>query len=99
AYGRHLYIGIAAYKAGTNPAWRNTNEIPHQIRLARQTENVQGAIYFSSTSFNRNPNGWCDSLQNNYYRTPARIPVMGWLPENPNKITMRKQATGSKKGK
>jgi uncharacterized lipoprotein YddW (UPF0748 family) len=91
SYGKHLYIGIAAYKAGSNAAWRDPQEIPNQIRLARQTENVQGAIYFSSTSFNRNPNGWNDSLQNNYYKSPALIPPMDWLPQNPNKkIAMQK---------
>ena len=97
SYGKHLYIGIAAYKAGTNAAWKNPQEIPNQIKLARQTENVQGAIYFSSTSFNRNPNGWNDSLQNNYYKTPALIPPMDWLPENPEKkIVMKKQRVGGK---
>ena len=89
-YGKHLYIGMAPYKAGSNAAWKNPNELPNQIKLARQNENVQGSIYFSSTSFNRNPNGWNDSLQNNYYKTPALIPLMDWLPENPNKIVMKK---------
>ena len=97
SYGKHLYIGIAAYKAGVNAAWRNPQEIPNQIKLARQTENVQGAIYFSSTSFNRNPNGWNDSLQNNYYKTPALIPPMDWLPENPNrKIVLKKSPPAEK---
>lgn len=99
SYGKHLYIGIAAYKAGVNTAWRNPNEIPNQIKLARQTDHVQGAVYFSSTSFNRNPNGWNDSLQNNYYKTPALIPPMEWLPENPNKVAMKKQPPSSKKSK
>jgi uncharacterized lipoprotein YddW (UPF0748 family) len=99
SYGKHLYIGIAAYKAGTRGSWNNPQEIPNQIKLERETENVQGAIYFSSTSFNRNPGGWIDSLQNNYYKTPALIPPMDWLPENPNKIVMRKQRPASKKGK
>jgi hypothetical protein len=44
---------------------------------------VQGSIYFSSKSFNKNPNGWCDSLRNNYYNLPAALPVMDWLPRKP----------------
>jgi hypothetical protein len=51
--------------------------------LLRKYPNVQGSIYFSSKSFNNNPNGWCDSLRNNYYKEPALLPAMNWLPKNP----------------
>jgi uncharacterized lipoprotein YddW (UPF0748 family) len=83
-YGRHLYIGQGIYRAGeNNAAWRNPKELPEQIQLLRQYPNVQGSIYFSSTTFDRNPNGWNDSLKNNYYREPAQIPPMDWLPKKP----------------
>ena len=85
-YGRHLYIGQGIYRAGEkNPAWKNPEELPEQIQLLRQYPNVQGSIYFSSTTFDRNPNGWNDSLRNNYYREPAQIPPMDWLPKKPTK--------------
>ena len=83
SYGKHLYIGMAIYRAGTSAAWKNPNELPNQIKLLRQNSNVQGSIYFSSNSFNRNPNGWSDSLRNNYYRNQVEIPVMEWLPAKP----------------
>ena len=83
-YGRHLYIGQGIYRASeNNPAWKNPNELPEQIQLLRQYPNVQGSIYFSSKTFDRNPNGWNDSLRNNYYRDPAQIPPMDWLPKKP----------------
>jgi uncharacterized lipoprotein YddW (UPF0748 family) len=82
SYGRHVYIGHGIYRAyERNKAWKNPEELPNQIKLLRKYPNVQGSIYFSSTTFNNNPNGWNDSLQNNYYRTPAVIPKMDWLPE------------------
>lgn len=82
SYGRHIYIGHGIYRAyERNKAWKNPDELPNQIKLLRQYPNVQGSIYFSSNSFNNNPNGWNDSLQNNYYRSPALIPRMEWLPE------------------
>jgi uncharacterized lipoprotein YddW (UPF0748 family) len=84
SYGRNLYIGLGIYRSGSNAAWRNPNELPNQIKLLRQYSNVQGSIYFSSKSFNNNPNGWSDSLRNNYYKLPARTPEMSWLPKNPN---------------
>jgi len=85
SYGRHLYIGHGIYRAvgnaPANAAWRKPDELPNQIKLLRQYPNVQGSIYFSSKSFDSNPNGWNDSLRNNYYKTPARIPDMEWLPK------------------
>jgi hypothetical protein len=53
--------------------------IPRQIEALRNTPNIQGAIYFSSKSFVNNPNGWSDSLRNNYYKEPASIPPMDWI--------------------
>lgn len=89
SYGRHLYIGHGIYRAtGNNPAhaaWKKPDELPNQVKLLRQYPNVQGSIYFSSKSFNNNPNGWNDSLRNNYYKLPAKVPEMGWLPKKPGK--------------
>jgi uncharacterized lipoprotein YddW (UPF0748 family) len=90
-YGRHLYIGQGIYRAletsPTSRAWRNPNELPKQIQLIRQYPTVQGSVYFSSKTFESNPNGWNDSLRNNYYSKPALMPVMPWLPQNPNRTT------------
>ena len=85
SYGKHVYIGIGIYRAGSNGSWKNPNELPNQLKLMRQYPNVQGGIYFSSKSFNNNPNGWNDSLRNNYYKIPAEIPPMEWLPPKPQK--------------
>jgi len=80
-YGRQCYIGLGIYRAGTNSAWRDATQLPRQIEALRSTPNVQGAIFYSSTSFDRNPNGWNDSLRNNYYKEPAVVPPMDWLPK------------------
>jgi uncharacterized lipoprotein YddW (UPF0748 family) len=83
SYGRQVYIGHGIYRAGgnepVNAAWKNPAELPNQLRLLRQTPNIQGSIYFSSKWFDINPNGWNDSLQNNYYKFPALIPPMDWI--------------------
>ena len=108
SYGRNLYIGMGIYRSGSNEAWKDPNQLPNQIKLLRQYSNVQGSIYFSSKSFNKNPNGWCDSLRNNYYSMPAALPAMEWLPKKPgasNTISSRntdlhvreKQAVNTKK--
>jgi len=78
-YDKHMYIGHGIYRAGSNAAWRNRNEIPQQIQELRKYSNTQGSVYFSSKTFEKNPNGWNDSLRNNYYHYPALIPPMPWL--------------------
>ena len=79
SYGRQCYIGLGIYRAGSNANWKSKDELPRQIREMRNMPNIDGAIYFSSKSFERNPNGWNDSLKNNYYRYPALIPAMSWI--------------------
>lgn len=78
-YGRHIYIGHGIYRAGTSAAWRDKNELPNQIKKLREYSTTQGSIYFSSKNFETNPNGWCDSLRNNYYAFPALPPPMPWI--------------------
>lgn len=80
SYGKHVYIGHGIYRVNErSAAWKNPKELPNQIKLLREYPNVHGSIYFSSKSFDNNPNGWNDSLRNNYYKTPAAIPPMPWL--------------------
>jgi len=81
AFGKHIYIGHGIYRFDerTSVKWKNPAELPNQLKLLRQYPNVQGSIYFSSKSFDKNPNGWNDSLQNNYYKYPALVPSMDWI--------------------
>ena len=78
-YGRHCYIGLGIYRAGSNAAWRDTTLLARQIDALRNTPNIQGAIYFSSKSFINNPNGWSEMLRTKYYAEPAETPPMPWL--------------------
>ncbi|MET0638112.1 MAG: family 10 glycosylhydrolase [Chitinophagaceae bacterium] len=81
-FGRHVYIGHGIYRATEkNAAWKRRDELPEQIRLLRSFPGIHGSAYFSSRSFDSNPNGWNDSLRNNYYQYPVKVPVMEWLPD------------------
>jgi uncharacterized lipoprotein YddW (UPF0748 family) len=79
SYGRPCYIGLGYYRAGSSIYWRDKNQLPRQLTAIRNTENIQGEVYFSSTSFYRNPYGWNDSLQQHYYNYPALIAPLPWL--------------------
>ncbi len=95
-FGRHLYIGQAPYRAGTTKGWKDKNELPNEIINLRKYSTTKGSVYFSSVSFNRNPNGWNDSLQLNYYSTPAVVPPMPWIDnEKPAAPTITEKADRS----
>ena len=67
------------------------------IEALRNTPNIQGMVFFSSKTFDKNPNGWGDSLRNNYFRFPVFPAPMPWIdsakPEAPqiNSIGLRKR--------
>ncbi|HEY1113630.1 MAG TPA: family 10 glycosylhydrolase [Chitinophagaceae bacterium] len=86
SYGRHMYIGHGVYRAyePKNWPWHRADQLPRQLQLLRTYNTVHGSAYFSSKTFNNNPNGWNDSLQNNYYSQRVPVPDMPWLPQNPN---------------
>lgn len=95
AYGKQVYIGMGIYRAGSNEAWKSKTELPNQLRELRKYKGTQGSIYFNSRVFEKNPNGWNDTLRNNFYHYPALIPPMPWInndiPEQP--VLHKKSAT------
>ena len=79
-YGRHLYIGHAAYRASENGVgWRDRSQIPNQVRYARKQAGAQGSIYYSAKHITDNVVGLRDSLQYNLYRYKSLPPTMPWL--------------------
>lgn len=78
-YGKNCYIGLGIYRANSNSAWKDTTQLPRMIEALRNTPNIQGMIFFSSKTFEKNPNNWSDSLRLNYFKEPAKTPEMEWL--------------------
>ena len=96
-FGRQLFIGHGVYKIDENSAkgWKNVNELPNQIKDLRKYATTQGSVFYSSKYFNRNPYGWNDSLQQNYYATPAIVPPMPWIDSTkPNTPTITQKTDG-----
>lgn len=75
-FGKNCYIGIGIYRAGNNPAWKDKTQLPRQIQKVRSASNLNGFAFFSSKSFEKNPNGWSDSLRLNYFSIPASPPAI-----------------------
>jgi uncharacterized lipoprotein YddW (UPF0748 family) len=78
-YDRPCYIGLGIYRAGTNIYWKDKNQLPRQLYAIRDHPDIGGQVYFSSTSFFKNANGWNDTLRENFYSYPALIAPMPWI--------------------
>jgi uncharacterized lipoprotein YddW (UPF0748 family) len=85
AYGRHLYIGQAAYRINEvrSPGFKQPAQLPDQIKYLRANARVQGSVFFSQKSLVNNLLGFTDSLKKTYYAHPALPPVMLWLDSIP----------------
>ena len=77
SYGKNCYIGLGVYRANSSAAWRDKTQLPRQIQKIRNTPNLQGMIFYSSKSFEKNMNGWSDSIRFNYFKQPAPLPKVG----------------------
>jgi len=88
-YGKHLYIGHANYRAkkdASSQAWRNPNEIPNQIRIARKNPNVYGSIFYKANDLLANNLGLNDILKSQFYKVKVATPNMPWLYETDTTI-------------
>ena len=94
-YGKHCYIGLGIYRAGSNASWKEATLLPRQIRALREYKDVQGMVFFSSKSFDKNPFGWNDSLRNELFADPAIVPSMAWVNEAIPEKPLVRQLTGS----
>lgn len=79
-FGKHLYVGHATYRVQVSleRGWRDNNEVPTQMNFCRELDNVQGSIFYNSTSLLNNQGGIADSLMQ-VYQYPALPPLMPWV--------------------
>lgn len=80
--GRHLYPGLAAYRAEPSMTTASTlyapSELPRQIRFLRENQ-ILGNLLFRAANIGATPTqGLSDSLYSNLYRFPALTPIMSW---------------------
>ena len=68
SYGKDCYIGIGYYRANSNAAWKDKTQLPKQIQKIRSLSALKGMAFYSSKVFEKNPNGWNDTLRLNYFK-------------------------------
>lgn len=73
-YGKNCYIGLGMYRAGSNGAWKDKTQLPRQIERIRSIPELKGMVFFSSKSFEKNLNGWSDTIRTRYFNVPVPAP-------------------------
>lgn len=77
SFGTPVYISHAIYKVNNKekyPEWRDPQEIPRQLDLVRTKQNVKGLVFFSSRWLLENQLGVTDSIRNNFFYQPTKLP-------------------------
>lgn len=79
-YGKHLYIGHAVYRIGTEktPAWQSAAELRGQIEDNRLMKNVHGSCLYSANPVLRNNRNLKADVRA-VFTKPALIAPMPWL--------------------
>lgn len=72
----NIYIGHGLYKVKDNAdkAWNKIKEIPNQIKLTRETEQINGSVYFSAKSIMGKHRRLSRQMLRKYYKYPALPP-------------------------
>ena len=74
-----LYIGEAAYRAGTrtDPRWRQRDVLASHRRFTSRIPEVSGAIYFSANDVRADRLGTISTMVRRWYSRPALLPTTG----------------------
>ena len=82
SFGKHVYVGHAAFKLVDNQepkTWENPQQLPLQLELRRaMADRIHGGVFYSASSFDKNPFGIEDQLRGRFHRVPAMVPAMPW---------------------
>ena len=76
SFGTTLYISHAMYKVNNQekyPEWRDPNQIPQQLDIARSKSAVKGLVFFCSKWLIMNELGVTDALRNYFFYEKALI--------------------------
>lgn len=96
SFGRHVYVGHAAFKLEQQQSryWKNPSQLPIQLDLRRRYgSQIHGGVFYSAGSFESNPHGLEDLLRFRYHKYPSLIPAMPWKdpipPGAPEQVSAR----------
>lgn len=82
AEGRNLYIGQSITNIMDHPDINGSTEasqLQHKMKLARESENIQGNCWWPAYEITKNYLGFADSLKIDYQATVALAPEYPWI--------------------
>jgi len=104
ANGKHIYPGIAAYRAdAATYGWSTryaSDEVPRQIEYSRATSGIQGNVFFRASNLRPNAAnlGLSDALRTTFFNGKAFTPYMqhrgAFPPDTPENLTATQSETG-----
>ncbi len=94
-YGKHLYIGQAAYRLGEN-GWEDSEELYNQVTMNRNYAEVKGSMYFNTKTFLHDKQG-INAKMRQIYPSKALIPSMQWIDAVPPKAPFIQHTGGSQR--
>lgn len=77
----NLYIGHAAYRLGSNEAWKNEDELLNQINYNRDNGRALGSAYFGLDKILNNSTNIKENLKGKSYKNIALPPKTPWIDE------------------
>jgi len=92
-----LYIGNGAYKVRNNndEAWSDKKELPNQLKLARETPEIDGNILFSAKSLLNNNTDVTQYIKRKLYSRPSLTPIKKKNTNPINKVKLVLQSQDS----
>jgi len=72
-FGQQLYIGQNLWVSVKAPD--GTSQLHTKMKMVRENPNIHGNVWWSGYGMVRNPDGFVDSLKNEYQKYPALVPV------------------------
>lgn len=95
---RHLYIGQDVSRTMTKqdlPPSTQKTQLNHKIKLARQSQNIQGNCWWPGYALTRNTGGIADSLTQNIQNTIALVPAYPWISDSKPQPVQNITVTGN----
>ncbi|WP_298480494.1 family 10 glycosylhydrolase [uncultured Maribacter sp.] len=87
----NLYIGNGAYKIRNNSdhAWQKKKELPNQLKLARNTQQMSGNAFFSAKSLMKNNSDVVKYIKRKYYKKAALTPISSLTKNTFNEVKVQ----------
>ena len=80
-FGQQLYIGQNLWVSVKAPD--GNSQLHTKMKMVRENPNVHGNVWWSGYGMVKNPNGFVDSMMNDYQRYPALVPIFKHIDNTP----------------